>query len=519
MRLSPVRTGGDGRVLKLHAGGSERILPKAMVWSRPTQYAQRAHFGCVVCSLSRKGEGCIGPVRTAVVQLLTLMSMGSLLAGLVAYLLPRARLLSVTLLVAIGFGSALWPSLYPRGGSTISLLILVPGTEAWRLVIQVMQLAVLFVLVLALLRALLARVPAPIPRSALGVVSAVLLMWAALLLGELASPNGGMDPRSLVFPGAVVAYFMLPALRVETLLATVRAPLVFLIYGSIAAGLLAPDWALGTTWGESILRPLGPRLVGLTTHPNSLGAAAVVFVLLGLPGRSRWEWVHRIAGALVILWTGSLTAWAAGSAALAVLAYSRLGGATRISLRLGLSALMVALLFLAGLLALAELSAEDQARLATGTGRTQLWELTWDRFLERPVFGHGSALFREGGEVRQVFGWAGQAHNQLLDTLVRSGLVGGAALLFYLVMLVRLVRSSRSAMAAALFAVFLVRGVSESPVISSGVDVSSFLHIVTLVMIVRSSKAQGRSEGLRAEGVSSPARGAWPVSGSTGSLG
>ena len=71
------------------------------------------------------------------------------------------------------------------------------------------------------------------------------------------------------------------------------------------------------------------------------------------------------------------------------------------------------------------------------SGRTDIWSMVWDKFMERPFFGYGYSAFWMGKDGKQSAGiwealhWAvPHSHNGFLDILVQIGAVG---LLIFLV--------------------------------------------------------------------------------------
>lgn len=70
-------------------------------------------------------------------------------------------------------------------------------------------------------------------------------------------------------------------------------------------------------------------------------------------------------------------------------------------------------------------------RNLTLTGRTQIWYIAFEAFLQNPILGWGN------GKGREVFGFA-NAHNRYLNTLFTSGIIG----MFFFIMMILLVNKS-----------------------------------------------------------------------------
>jgi O-antigen ligase len=101
------------------------------------------------------------------------------------------------------------------------------------------------------------------------------------------------------------------------------------------------------------------------------------------------------------------------------------------------------------------------------TGRDDIWAVAWQVFLRNPVIGAGQGGLREAVLTNGIGSYGAQAHNQLLDTLAKAGLVGTVLLLSFFVRSLRRARHlahQRSGVALALLAGLAVRSLFESPI-------------------------------------------------------
>jgi exopolysaccharide production protein ExoQ len=89
---------------------------------------------------------------------------------------------------------------------------------------------------------------------------------------------------------------------------------------------------------------------------------------------------------------------------------------------------------------------------STLTGRTEIWSMVWQKFLQRPWFGYGYSAFwlgkdgKQSAAIAQALHWVvPHSHNGLLDVLVQVGLVG-LTLFFagYVVFFCRALRCARA---------------------------------------------------------------------------
>jgi len=301
----------------------------------------------------------------------------------------------------------------------------------------------------------------------------------------------------LMFTGLVLLGHVspLPALR------TLRWCLWAVMLGSLCAAWWAPSLALDRDYA-SLIPGLNWRLVGLTDHANSLGALAVVAVMLELSPavQARPRLLLLIPALAVLLLSQSKTAWIEVVLALCLLRFNglraRLFGRERARGAAGMLALLVIavalLLILLGVLASSDraLAWIDHASLTTLTGRTKIWEITWAEFERSPWLGYGPALWDAQFRYEQGLVSVGQGHNQYIHTLGQAGLMGAGCLLVYLL---TLLRNSLAAWRAgmglplALVLLLLVRGVTETPLnLNSILSTDAFLHLLAFGLAANS---------------------------------
>lgn len=186
---------------------------------------------------------------------------------------------------------------------------------------------------------------------------------------------------------------------------------------------------------------------------NALSSCMVVLVLTARIGPGSWfrsPYVACIVAGLVMLVLSQ-----SATSMIAFLIPALLFAVNRIVLaqtpNAGLRLLLVAIgTLLAGFVAfvgpilLAEASG-TVGRDATLTGRTEIWELTWNAALQRPLLGHGYLSFwqdyiGENGMLARLGMWeVAEAHNGFIEVLLSAGFVG--LTLVMVVLLYLLVRS------------------------------------------------------------------------------
>jgi len=276
---------------------------------------------------------------------------------------------------------------------------------------------------------------------------------------------------------------------------------------SLLFAVIRPDLALERPY-ESLIPGLNFRLYGVTGHANAMGPMALLYLLLEwhVPSKRLLRWPAIIVALSCFLFAQSKTAWATGVIlGLLIIFHSTVGrqngGNAKKSLLLltilfgGLAAVAIALMFvdLGGFL-------ERHSEFTTLTGRTDLWRITMDEWRRNPVFGYGAGLWDEDFRIRYNILYAGQAHNQFVQTLGESGLVGFALLLQYLVVLAFFcLQQARLAnpLPLLLFILILARCVSEAPMRAIALlDWALLMH--ALLFLLLAQHVRGQQQLLRA---------------------
>jgi O-antigen ligase len=250
----------------------------------------------------------------------------------------------------------------------------------------------------------------------------------------------------------------------------------------------------GPAWGrfggqDATVTGVG-QLAGLAGHPNALGPAAAALLLLELvrPHRRWWPGYAAVAAVTLEL-TQSRTA----------IVGCALGLLWILASRRGLTRWLAA----AGSVALLMLVAYTPPTLGTLNGRTQVWQYAWVEFQAHPIGGYGAGFLGPDYRARILparLGWAGQAHNQLLQTLATSGIIGTLALLAYLAVLaVAAVRAARFTGGASvgLLGLLAAQCVTESP-LRPGLNTGLLVHVALLATVFvglrRRSERQNRRQ-------------------------
>ncbi|HET7482563.1 MAG TPA: O-antigen ligase family protein [Actinomycetota bacterium] len=291
----------------------------------------------------------------------------------------------------------------------------------------------------------------------------------------------------LLVPLAVLTFLVIPMGDLEWFMPRVKRILLMYVYSALVLAVVWPAKVLLTGYASVFGLP-AVRLIGLVFQGNILGpiAAFSFFVVLRSP-RTSLRWVHLGASGLVLFLAQGKAAWIATVIGLLfVWAY---GPATTSGRKLRLAGISLVLLFVM----VQATSPATQQRLesysTTGqdfetlNGRTFVWDETLKVWQDNPWFGYGPTLWSEQfrAQYGQAFAFAGQAHNQFIQSLGESGLVGLAGLIVYvLAMLYAAVKSAprTGGLTMALFSLLAIRLVTEAALRTYRIDASFMFHIL-----------------------------------------
>jgi O-antigen ligase len=361
-----------------------------------------------------------------------------------------------------------------------------------------------------------------------------LLTWAFVLfwIGTVASPSFfGAHPQlshEYLYPLIIGSgYLLATETERDRVIDALRDALFWILLASVLLVPFLPTMVLDTSYRQGLF-PGVPRLGGLAPHPVALGMFVQTFLICIWCRPFGRRWLNRLAwvlGLAVLFFAQSKTAWIAFVLCSAVLlavrsgpaVWRRLGdprqGAFGIVFCLGVIALVgllmgVLLLVDVETQATAFLDTAEGAQLTTLTGRDQIWAVALEEWRENPLFGYGPGLWDEAFRAAIGMPQATHGHNQFMDTLARSGSVGGAALLFYsLVLLVLSVRYAKATggLSLALLVALALRSISEVPLLMYGYGTDLLVHL--LLVITLASAAAARREQV----VPAPSRTAYRV--------
>ena len=219
-------------------------------------------------------------------------------------------------------------------------------------------------------------------------------------------------------------------------------------------------WAMGFTWAvtESGRRTPFPafnaRLAGVYHHPNALGPISAICIILCFAYRPRFNIIWITASGVALWASDSRTSIIALPVALLVMVIDRkkMPALARNSCLL-LGASVVLLILFATSFATSTIESSDTQTL---DGRTQLWTDALTKWSDSPIVGMGPKAFDMSYRLQTGRDYAGQAHNQFLQTLSSEGSVGLLALCLFLYFVAKSSFRSRANTSSASIAVGLI---------------------------------------------------------------
>lgn len=390
---------------------------------------------------------------------------------------------------AIGYlvlvsGSTVWVLLAPRPDEAMLFPV---GEEVWKLALVTSEFALVALAAFSISRALLGGTRLT---NFLPILGLSALGGASLLSALLA--NSPTFPRSaVVLPIIVIGLLLAGHQSKHVPVSLFISSLGGIMWASLALAVIAPQWAFRGMTSTAVAAFMA-RLAGVTSHPNSLGGLAALALAISLwPSVSGRVRCLVLPPTLAVLYLSeSKTAWVAAITAVLLSWVFRNSKSHRASFKSALLIVIVGMLGTLGILSIdagiASIDPKAVESITTLTGRTALWATSLDLWLERPVLGYGQDAWSESWRAQYGYTFAGQAHNQFVQALVQTGLVGLLVNVFYLAVLgVAAIRTATATNGATLsiYAVLLLRCLTEAPLRFSAVDHSFLLHASVFLLI------------------------------------
>lgn len=316
-----------------------------------------------------------------------------------------------------------------------------------------------------------------------------LLLYAPAIISSLVSDHGGFSYKLFFFPLFMITAYLLPRFNPSQKIKIILPILSLFIFSSLLVILFDSNWAV-LSYSESWLG-IPIRLYGTSSHPNGLGNIGLSLIILARisPKKNFWHYLNIFAAIIIIILAQSKAVW------ITIIVWLLLEWIIRKNkLNQNLIARNTALVFLIMLCIITymllfqkELIYSITSLNVSLTGRIDVWQITVKTWLENPIFGYGPNIwdyfFRQG----YGFVWAGQAHNQFLQTLGESGLVGIATLIFYFIVVIILGSKYSTITNFSSYGIviaFLTRSLFETPLRNYNLDEGFLVHALFFVILI-----------------------------------
>lgn len=344
----------------------------------------------------------------------------------------------------------------------------------------------------------------------------VVFFFASIVAPALFSANPGVSHEYLYLTAICITGIVLDEREKAMAIEWLKIALVGFVAMSLACILVKPDSVLDFSYAQGLLGRI-PRFSGLAPHPVAMGMVSLIggILLILEPFKLRWLQACALTFMAVALFLAqSKLAWMTGAICAGMSWASRhifLDARSTERERSRRKRTVVGLASMAGVLILLTpfaiglfperidrlLATGEAQSVATGTGRDVIWEVALNEWHRHPVFGYGLDLFDKVYRESVGLMFATHGHNQIVDSLARTGMVGAIGVLVFLgSAAVVLIRMRRRAMGLAgyMFVLLIARSISEVPLILFTYGIES-IPIVLMLMTLGRKSAHGSQGG------------------------
>ena len=283
-----------------------------------------------------------------------------------------------------------------------------------------------------------------------------------------------------------------------------RNGLILFLAASFFMILIKPSLVMESNYSQGYIAGL-PRMAGLAAHAVLLGELSLLTGLLlwMYPLQNRLIQIMAIMLAVVAFFLAqSKTAWFSAVPCMGVMLWYRyklrLDHSVRKNHAMPLLILIIIILSLVVATTIFAfsgigdslarfLSSNEGSQLTSLTGRDVIWDFALSEWSKYPTFGYGPEFLNLNQRLSIGMTNAVHAHNQFIDLLARSGMVGFLSVLPYLAtvcMLVRKVDLAYKSLAMAFLIAVLIRCVSEVPLSLYGYGVELLVQLSLLAILM-----------------------------------
>lgn len=316
--------------------------------------------------------------------------------------------------------------------------------------------------------------------------------------------NGVLGTKPFINHHGIYSLLVTYAIFIETdcsitkYIQATKIAILLLLFFSVLTALVLPQIAVQENY-NGIIPSISFRLWGLGSHPNSIGAISLFFLLLITHEQFEIRLVQFFAvviASIVLILSQSKTVFIALITCFGIMLYYRM------KLRIGFKTkqLIVSLIIFAVAITLILSIIIDIEALSTKllsliqsddtfslTGRDRIWDVAILEWKNNPLFGYGPTMWDE--EFRNLIGmnYAFSAHNQFLQSLACAGIFGFMSLIIYLLVLfifsIRVADATKG-LSLAIFVLFALRSITETPLSLGTIISGEFMMQAQFILIL-----------------------------------
>lgn len=361
------------------------------------------------------------------------------------------------------------------------------------------RLASFFIMVAALERFLYFFRQPYIPAQRFNFLLVILVVWIAVFAIPYFYTAGHGFSVSYFYAFALAVAIILSLQKDrEAILLNARNAFVVFVGMSLVAIFIKPNLVLDFSYGQGLVAGL-PRFFGLSPHAGVMGITTVIAIWLVMTypfsNKITQKWVL-ITLAFALILTQSKTAIVIVFVGIYFhyIYFVNDKGSSVTSFILpilalfGSSLMIVFLVFIDWSELISNLLGEDKLEsLMTFTGRDAIWEVALSEFRNNPIFGYGGNLFSSTYSAMIQMKAATHGHNQFIDALGRSGIIGflGYVLLYiYLGFYSIKYAKATKGLTLSLFSLIALSSITQVPIVWSGISVVNIPLFILLMVIV-----------------------------------
>lgn len=314
-------------------------------------------------------------------------------------------------------------------------------------------------------------------------------------------------------PGLLYPLFFLLVLSVDQswdlkdLITSIKTGLVIIFLFGFALAAVKPSLVFeGNAAGSFSILPF--RYWGATPHANAAGSIAVLYLFLEVLSPTRktiFRFIGISAAIITIILSQSKTAligfvfclgciWLVPSTA--NLEADTKNNNIKTTLKLLSILLIPTVIYIIISIGSHDVNidrifgSDTGKSVTTLTGRTRIWEVALREWENNQIFGYGPNLFNTEHRMRAGMPFAFHAHNQFIQSLAQSGLIGLAGLLLLLISLsLKLISRTIATrgISLALLIFLFIRCITEVPLRSGNMISGEYIYLLAIVAIAMSS--------------------------------